>query len=317
MNTVEKWNKIVDIFNKNKNSREQAVQTAWENIFSELFGYSRLDGDIDSQRPVKMGVSTKYPDIILCRNNEDLFVVELKRSVLNEGRDQLFSYLTQLKLDIGILICDRLYIYDFDFLSKENAHSVIEICFQNDNPLGLKFLDLFNKASFNKEKIKSFIAEYSEQKDAVKLIQENITPELLRQLVKKHFESDFDAETVELAISDYDFKCFLKTAQTISLIQPNFSTQQFSQNYNNSDEPEVILIIGNRVVTPREFKDRLLITKFAKRIWYYKNKSETEQDTWDASKFRSDSNLLGNIHSTKYRHWKTSGLIKLVCIIDE
>ena len=202
MNTVEKWNKIVDIFNKNKNSREQAVQTAWENIFSELFGYSRLDGDIDSQRPVKMGVSTKYPDIILCRNNEDLFVVELKRSVLNEGRDQLFSYLTQLKLDIGILICDRLYIYDFDFLSKENTHSVIEICFQNDNPLGLKFLDLFNKASFNKEKIKSFIAEYSEQKDAVKLIQENITPELLRQLVKKHFEPDFDAETVELAISE-------------------------------------------------------------------------------------------------------------------
>ena len=65
MELKDKWNKIVEIYNKNKGSQEQMVQLAWESIFSELFGYSRLDGDIDSQRPVKMGVSTKYPDIII------------------------------------------------------------------------------------------------------------------------------------------------------------------------------------------------------------------------------------------------------------
>lgn len=317
MNTTEKWNKIVDIFNKNKTSREQAVQIAWENIFSELLGYSRLDGDIDSQRPIKMGVSTKYPDIILRRNNEDLFVVELKRSVLHEGRSQLFSYLTQLKIDIGVLICNRLYIYDFDFLSKENSHSVVEVDFLKDNSLGIQFLDLFNKANFERKKIKSFIAEYSEQKDAVKSIQENITPELLRELVKKHFEAEYDAEIVELAISDYEFKCLPKAVQEIHSIQQNYPSWQPAQTADNSAAPEVILQIGNRVVSPHEFKDRLLRTKFAKRFWYYKDKTAPEQDAWDASKFRSDSNLLGNIHSTKYRHWKTSGLIKLVCVIDE
>lgn len=317
MNTTEKWNKIVELFNKNKNAPEQVVQIAWENIFSELFGYSRLDGDIDSQRPVKMGVSTKYPDIILRRNNEDLFVVELKRSVLHEGRDQLFSYLTQLKIDTGVLVCDRLYLYDFDFLSKDNRHSVVEINFLNDNPLGSKFLDLFNKTSFDKERIKSFMAEYSEKKDAVKTIQEKVTSELLRRLVKKHFEADFDAETIELAISGYDFKCFPKEAQPVSPMSSSFSAQHYLQNYNNSDVPQVVLMIGSRVVSPREFKDMLLIKKLAKRFWYYKNKTEPEQDVWDATKFRPDSNLLGNIHSTKYRHWKTSGLVKIVCVIDE
>ncbi|GEM_PF-6112623 len=319
MTSIERWNKIVDIFNRNKNSREQNVQIAWENIFSELFDYSRLDGDIDSQRPVKMGVSTKYPDIILRHNNEDLFVVELKRPVLHEGRDQLFSYLAQLKINIGVLICDNMYVYDFDYSGKENKHSVVEINFLNDNPLGIHFLDLFNKASFDKEKIKSFIAEYSEKKDAVKLIQDNITPELLRKLVQKHFETDFDAETVELAVSDYEFKCLPKELHDGTPVQQNYPSLQSisTQNYNNSLAPEVVLMIGDRAVSPREFKDRLLIKKIAKRFWYYKDKTAPEQDDWDASKFRSDSNLLGNIHSTKYRHWKTSGLIKLVCVIDE
>ncbi len=317
MDFTEKWNKIINIFNKNKNSPEQSVQTAWENIFSELFGYSRLDGDIDSQRPIKMGVSTKYPDIILRRNNEDLFVVELKRSILHEGRDQLFSYLTQLKIDVGVLICDRLYIYDFDYASKGNKHSFVEINFQNDNPLGIQFLDLFNKANFDREKIKLFIAEYSKQKDAINLIKENLTPELLRQLVKKHFEEDFNTETVELAISDYEFKCLPKSEHIISSSQQNYTVSHPTQNYNNSIPPEVILMIENRVVSSKEFKKRLLITKFATRFWYYKDTPEPVQDSWDASKFRSDSNLLGNIHSTKYRNWQTSGLTKLVCVIDE
>ena len=151
MELNEKWNKIVEIVNRNKGSQEQMVQLAWESIFSELFGYSRLDGDIDSQRPVKMGVSTKYPDIIIKNGNEDLFIVELKRPILHEGQSQLFSYLNQLRMDLGLLICDKLYVYNYDCLSKEGDYSFIEIPFTNDNPNGIKLLDLLCKENFDKK----------------------------------------------------------------------------------------------------------------------------------------------------------------------
>ena len=205
MELNEKWNKIVEIVNRNKGSQEQMVQLAWESIFSELFGYSRLDGDIDSQRPVKMGVSTKYPDIIIKNGNEDLFIVELKRPILHEGQSQLFSYLNQLKMDLGLLICDKLYVYNYDCLSKETDYSFIEIPFSNDNPNGIKLLDLLGKENFDKSKVKDFIAEYAQAKDDIKIIREKISSELIKNLLIQHFEKDFSKETIDQALSEYNF----------------------------------------------------------------------------------------------------------------
>ena len=101
------WNKIVSQYNKIRNCKEEIVQASWELLFSTIFNYS--DSEIDAQRAVQMGSSPKYPDIIIKNNNEDLFVVELKQYTLHIGQEQLFSYLNQLKIDIGILICDKLY----------------------------------------------------------------------------------------------------------------------------------------------------------------------------------------------------------------
>ena len=314
MELNEKWNKIVEIVNRNKGSQEQMVQLAWESIFSELFGYSRLDGDIDSQRPVKMGVSTKYPDIIIKNGNEDLFIVELKRPILHEGQSQLFSYLNQLRMDLGLLICDKLYVYNYDCLSKEGDYSFIEIPFTNDNPNGIKLLDLLCKENFDKNKVKDFIAEYAQAKDDIKIIREKISSELIKNLLIQHFEKDFSKETIEQALSEYNFNYSThNSGMTSYTVAPNVS----SITSRTSDGPEVILMIGEEVVSSKEFKDRLLITKSATRFWYYNDKEEPEVDTWNAYSFRPDSNLMGNIHSTKYRYWKTSGLKKIVCAIKD
>ena len=42
------WNKIVEYVNSHKNSSEKEIQKLWENIFSEIFGYSFLRNEIDS-----------------------------------------------------------------------------------------------------------------------------------------------------------------------------------------------------------------------------------------------------------------------------
>lgn len=50
MNYMDKWNIIVDQFNKNRKSKENEVQILWENIFSQIFDYSKLLGFLDAQK---------------------------------------------------------------------------------------------------------------------------------------------------------------------------------------------------------------------------------------------------------------------------
>ena len=134
MNYSSSWNKIVAQYNKNLNSKEEIVQASWELLFCTIFNYA--DSNIVPQLPVKMGVETKRADILIKNGNEDLFVVELKRHTLHDGQAQLFSYLNQLKIDIGVLVCDKLYIYDFDYTTRDENYSFVEIDFSQDNPDG-------------------------------------------------------------------------------------------------------------------------------------------------------------------------------------
>lgn len=201
MSYIILWNKIVSQYNKIRNNKEEVVQASWEFIFSTLFNYS--DPEIDSQRPVQMGSTPKYPDIIIKNENEDLFVVELKQHTLHKGQDQLISYLNQLKVNIGILVCDNLYIYDFDYTSRENAYSVIEIPFVQDNPNGSRFVELFSKDNFDKQKIKNFIKECNQNKDIVNEIKNEITSNLASELLKKYFTEKYTGVDIDKILSEY------------------------------------------------------------------------------------------------------------------
>lgn len=201
MSYIIHWNKIVSQYNKIRNNKEEVVQASWEFIFSTLFNYS--DSEIDSQRPVQMGSTPKYPDIILKNENEDLFVVELKQHTLHKGQDQLISYLNQLKVNIGILVCDNLYIYDFDYTARENTYSVLEIPFIQDNPNGSRFVELFSKDNFDKQKIKDFIKECNENKDIVNEIKNEITSNLASELLKKYFKEKYTEIDIDKILAEY------------------------------------------------------------------------------------------------------------------
>ena len=185
MSYTTSWNEIVSQFKKNIDSKEEIIQNTWEMLFKFCFGYS--DIEIDSQRSVKMGVMTKRADIVIKNSNEDLFVVELKRHLLHEGQEQLFSYLNQMKIDLGILVCDNLYIYDYDYTAKENSFSVLEIPFEPDNIKGITFVELFSKDNFDKQTIKDFIKESNEEIKAGNEIKKELTPALIKRLLKNYF----------------------------------------------------------------------------------------------------------------------------------
>ena len=202
MSNIDKWNIIVNQYNKNLNLEEKIIQSNWELLFSSIFNYT--DSDIIPQVPVKMGVATKYADILIRQGREDLFVVELKKHVLSQqaGQAQLFSYLKQLNNDIGILVCDKLYIYDFDYTKRDENYSFVEINFIKDNPDGEKFVELFMNDGFDKQKIKDFIRNKNQSKNNVNLISKELNTESVLQILKTYFSQRYPIEDVEKAMND-------------------------------------------------------------------------------------------------------------------
>ncbi len=219
---MSKWNKIVDYFNKYKNYPEQTIQKLWEQMFSEIFGYSNLDGEIDSQRNVVIGSKERaIPDIIIRLENKDLFVVELKQANLNCGNEQLFSYLKILKTDIGILICDKIYLYYYDYTKNDKDQIKLEVLFEYDNPDGEKFVELIEKQNFNKEAIKTYIEEKEKSKENILCIKNEINEELIHSLLKKHFSNTYTEEEYKQAIKDINININQNCKYT-QVIEPNY-----------------------------------------------------------------------------------------------
>ena len=229
MNYTILWNKIVSQFNKNMNCKEEIVQASWELLFSTIFNYS--EPDIDAQRSVKMGVMTKRADIVIKNDNEDLFVVELKRHTLHEGQEQLFSYLNQLKIDLGVLVCDKLYIYDYDFTVKDGAYKKLEIPFTLDNPNGSRFIELFSKENFDKQKIKEFIKDSNERKNAEDEIKKELSSKLIFDLLKNHFSERYPDIDTEKILSSFNISITPKSAIPTPAIP---TTPNTFQNYSYS-----------------------------------------------------------------------------------
>ena len=50
MTAEEKWDKIVSIVQAKKPAKENEVEDVWADIFSEIFGYSKIDEEIERQR---------------------------------------------------------------------------------------------------------------------------------------------------------------------------------------------------------------------------------------------------------------------------
>ena len=241
------WNEIVSEYNDNLSCKEEIVQKTWEVLFRFCFGYSKTE--IDSQRSVKMGVMNKRADIVITNGEDDLFVVELKRHTLHEGQEQLFSYLNQLKIDVGILVCDNLYIYDYDYTAKENAFSVLEIPFVQDNPNGSYFVELFSKENFNKQKIKDFIKECNGKKESESEIKKELSANLISDLLKKYFSEKYHDVEIEKILEEYTISICPKSAIRTAEPMPTFALyaqnlQNFSPAYSSTKDNTQYMVNG-------------------------------------------------------------------------
>ncbi|MCL2189694.1 MAG: hypothetical protein FWC16_12025 [Defluviitaleaceae bacterium] len=204
MTAMEKWNRIVDLYSKNFNAMENTIEGIWENIFADYFGFLRLENEIERQRKIPIG-TTQRPtaDIVIKNGCTDLYIVELKRHSLSfstEMESQLLSYLKLLRIKVGILICDKIYLYAYDNTKTDKEQVKISIAFEKDNPDGVKFIELFNKLNYSEPNVQAFILQRIAAIKNIELIKDEITPSLIEALLRKYFTDKYDDFAFEQAI---------------------------------------------------------------------------------------------------------------------
>lgn len=206
----EIWNYLVSAHKEGKNLSESEIQSDWEIFFadSELFGYSRLKNEIIPHPKLVLGSTEReIPDILINKNNEKIFVAELKQYSISKNtkiEKQLLNYLTHtdIHLSIGILVCDKLYIYYYDFNS--NSTISLEIVFIQDNPDGIKFVELFSKANYDQQAIIDFIKERNAKKNIEDNIRNELTVDLIKELLQKHFLELYPSIDFNQILKDYN-----------------------------------------------------------------------------------------------------------------
>ena len=112
---------------------------------------------------------------------------------------------TDLRLSIGILVCEKLYLYFYNH--SDNKNDCLEIPFEKDNELGIKLMELFSKNNFDVENTRDFIQSEIKNKNDVVKVKKEISEELVKNLLTEHFIKTYDKDVVESALKGFSFIC--------------------------------------------------------------------------------------------------------------
>ncbi len=216
MTSIEKWNCIVAQMRNKFSAREKEIQQLWEDFFADvsLFGYSKLNGEIDSQRSLHIGSTDRaIPDIIIrdVVSKKDLFIIELKQhnyAFDDNFKKQLFSYMRLLRISIGILICDKIYMYFWDLDNKEES---IEISFTENNELGAKFIELLEKGRFDETNVRNFIKGYYSFQKHVDEIRQDVLTLPVKDLIEEYYSMQYSSAEIAEALKRLDVNVSFET----------------------------------------------------------------------------------------------------------
>ena len=254
----DNWNLFCEISKKNYNEKEDKVQKVFEQIFAVLFGYYSFDGEIDSQRVLHIGSTDRViPDIIIrdSSDNKDLFIVELKQLNLRFDKkyeEQLLSYMRLLSLNIGVLICDAIYIYVLE--NDKFSSSKIEI--DTDNKKGEEFIDMFSKGGFSSARIKNFVLTEQQFVKNVQKIKDALKELDIKDVVKLYFASDFEEVEIDEALKNILFVIEEKLPFTppddASDVDPDDPIIASNESIQNWIKRIFVYLFRNKILTEQE-----------------------------------------------------------------
>lgn len=244
---TEKWNYFVyDLCEaKRKDIDEDNFHALIETQLQHL-GWAKYKGEICHKPSIHLGNNNSIvPDIIIKRDGEDEFVIEVKRpshKLSKKDVDQLLSYMRILKLNVGIYIGNHIEIF-YDTPSSKEAVSIMKISLEIDNKLGAKFVDKFSKEEFSKADIVNFCEERIEEiqrQNSLNEIKENLIAEAQTQIMESlrpylmdKYGGNFTEEEIKTMLATIRFTASVDENQEPQVIAPKTQTQPKAKPKHN------------------------------------------------------------------------------------
>ncbi|MBR1835414.1 MAG: hypothetical protein IJ785_07925 [Bacteroidales bacterium] len=158
---MEKWNDIVVslLECKNNNVSENLYQAKIEEQFKFL-GWSIYNGCVETKPALPVGNSKIIvPDIVLRKDGERVLPIEIKEpnnKLKKRQEEQLFSYMKQLDLRIGLYIGEKWQLYYNSTDDKNDPHVILTASLIPDSAEGNTLCKLLSYDLFSTETIESF-----------------------------------------------------------------------------------------------------------------------------------------------------------------
>lgn len=174
------WNEIC--FELRTCIQNNVFEKEYENTICNclvLLGWKKFRGEIVTQYPVQVGHENKYADIVVLQDDVEQFVIEIKRpnhKLKEEDEKQLFSYMRLLKHQVifGLYVGDKIRLYYDETSSQQLPEQVFSVEIEENNPDGLKFVELFSKNLFNTQTLLDFCKEQKKISQENKQIEKEV-----------------------------------------------------------------------------------------------------------------------------------------------
>ena len=204
---VDIWNEIC--FDLKQCFQNHVLEKEYENAVIHcmaLLGWKKSRGEIQSQCPVQTGHEKKYADVVILQDGIEQFVIEMKRPdhvLSKEDELQLFSYMRLLnhQVSFGLYIGEKICLYFDDVNLPDRPEQVFSVDIVEDNPDGLKFVELFSKESFSIKalsdfckKQKSIMVEQKQMQEEVERLIKDRDGSVIKELLKKKYLEDGRSE---------------------------------------------------------------------------------------------------------------------------
>lgn len=250
----EKWNQFVyDLCEaKRKNVGEHEYHSIIETRF-ELLGWIKYKEEICHKPNIPIGNNSSIqPDILIKKDGEEQFVIEVKRPVhAQKGREiqQLQSYMRQLKLAIGIYIGEHIEVY----YDNKTLIPVLKIDLELDAKNGARFVELFSRDYFNKDAAIKFcedrIKEMQKQ-ESLNKIRENLIEEghsQIAECVRAYLTEKYNEVFTEIELSKMLSTLIFKAVPKEEISAPTTNKKR-ERRRNAPQAQQVVLPSGPNAV---------------------------------------------------------------------
>ncbi len=223
------WDKICYEYDKHKFDKEEIWQVLVENYFS-ILGWEEQNGEITKPK-IPFG-SAKYliPDIVLKQDSRDVLVVELKQAnkeLTDHNEKQLFSYMKQLKLKVGILWGNSIRVFYDVPDSVSDPVEIVDINFNYQDSRGTELLEVLTKKDFSIDNLYAFCKNKLKSKQAEKTNQESIDflcstagEDYIKELLSIEYSKEV-IEKLSIRVTDKTVKTKYINPEPITYIIPN------------------------------------------------------------------------------------------------